>query len=174
MKIARNSLVTIDVTMYDAQGNLIEASDAPLTYLHGHADIFPVVEQALEGKQAGDKLSVKLDPEEAFGDYEAELMHLVPLEALGADAVVGLRFDALPGLPRDGHTYVVTEIADNMAVLDANHPLAGWTLHFDIVVRGVEEPVAEDIVAPAAEFVPDFIEVVAPQDPDSADAKTQH
>ncbi len=174
MKVALNSLVTIDVAMYDAQGNLIEASDAPLTYLHGHADIFPRVEQALEGKQAGDTISLTLEPEDAFGDYDAELMHLVPLAELGQEAVVGLRFEGLPGRPRDGHTYVVTDIADNMAVLDANHPLAGWTLRFEIVVRGVEEPVAEDLERSDEVVVPDFLQVVDTQESAGADPKTHH
>lgn len=173
MKIAPNALVTIEVSLYDAQGQLIEASEGPMTYLHGHADIFPRVEQALLGKSAGDQVSVTLEPEDAFGDYDAELMHLVPLDQLGDGAVVGLRFEGLPGVP-DGNTYVVTDIAEGVAVLDANHPLAGWTLRFDIVVKGVEEPAIEDLAVGDEAAVPDFIEVVEPQDLHAGDAKHKY
>lgn len=173
MKIAPNSLVTIEVSLYDAQAQLIEASEAPMTYLHGHADIFPRIEEALLGKQAGDTVSITLEPEDAFGDYDAELMHLLPLTQLGENVVVGLRFEGLPGQPPDGHTYVVTDIAEGMAVLDANHPLAGWTLRFDVVVKGVEEPAIEDL-AGGGTALPDFIEVVEPQDLHRGDADRSH
>lgn len=174
MKIAANALVTIEVSLYDAQGQLIEASDGPMTYLHGHADIFPRIEEALTGKVAGDKLSITLEPEDAFGDYDAELMHLVPLGKLGENPVVGLRFEGLPGQVPDGRTYLVTEIAEGVAVLDANHPLAGLTLRFDIEVKGVEEPAAEDLAGGEDSLVPDFLEVVEPQDLHAGDAKHKH
>jgi len=174
MKIALNALVTIEVSMFDAQGHLIEASEGPLTYLHGHADIFPRVEEALEGKQAGEKISVMLEPEDAFGDYDAELVHLVALEKLGENVSVGLRFEGLPGQARDGHTYRVTDIAEGMAVLDANHPLAGWTLRFDITVKGVEEPAVEDVESESDVVVPDFISTVEVQDLHAGEPQTKH
>jgi FKBP-type peptidyl-prolyl cis-trans isomerase SlyD len=140
MKITKDALVGLEVKLYDAQGELLEASDAPLAYLHGHADILPRLEEALEGKAPGDTLSVMLEPEDAFGDYDAQLVHLVPLAELGAAPGVGLRFEGLPGREPDGHIYTLTDLAEGMAVLDANHPLAGFTLRFDLRVLSVDEP----------------------------------
>ena len=77
MKIDDHTLVSIDVEMYDAQDNLLEKSDEPLTYLHGHGDIFSRIEEELRGKEAGANVSVRLEPEEAFGDYDPELVTLV-------------------------------------------------------------------------------------------------
>lgn len=140
MKIAKDTLVGLEVKLYDAQGELLEAGDAPLAYLHGHADVLPRLEEALEGKAPGDTLSVMLEPEDAFGDYDAQLVHLVPVAELGAAPSVGLRFEGLPGREPDGRIYTLTDVAEGMAVLDANHPLAGWTLRFDLRVLSVDEP----------------------------------
>ncbi len=93
MKIDDDTLVSIDVEMYDAQGNLLEKSDEPLTYLHGHGDIFSRIEEELRGKEAGADVSVHLEPEEAFGDYDPELVTLVRVEDLGEGAAVGMRVD---------------------------------------------------------------------------------
>jgi FKBP-type peptidyl-prolyl cis-trans isomerase SlyD len=161
MKIAKDALVGLEVKLYDAQGNLLEASDAPLAYLHGHADILPRLEEALEGKAPGDTLSVTLEPEDAFGDYDAELVHLVPAAELGAAPAAGQRFEGLPGQAPDGRVYTLTDLAEGMAVLDANHALAGWTLRFDLRVLSVDPP--EDLDT-AAGSVPDFLSV-APSRP---------
>jgi FKBP-type peptidyl-prolyl cis-trans isomerase SlyD len=93
MKIDDDTLVSIDVEMYDAQGNLLEKSDEPLTYLHGHGDIFSRIEEELRGKEADADVSVHLEPEEAFGDYDPELVTLVRVEDLGEGAAVGMRVD---------------------------------------------------------------------------------
>ena len=69
MQIQKDTLVTMSVAMYTLQGDLLETADE-LVYLHGHGDIFPVIEKALEGKAAGEKVKVELEPEEAFGDYD--------------------------------------------------------------------------------------------------------
>ncbi len=93
MKIDDDTLVSIDVEMYDAQGNLLEKSDEPLTYLHGHGDIFSRIEEELSGKEAGADVSVHIEPEEAFGDYDPELVTLVRVEDLGEGVEVGMRVD---------------------------------------------------------------------------------
>lgn len=138
MNIAAGTLVSLNVRMYDAQGELLEASEAPLTYLHGVGDIFPKIEQALEGQAAGHRASVRLEPEDAFGDDDPTLLHLVPQAQLGTDVEVGMRFEGVPGRPSDGRIYRVIDIADQVAVLDGNHPLAGRALRFDLEVVAVE------------------------------------
>jgi FKBP-type peptidyl-prolyl cis-trans isomerase SlyD len=164
MQIARGMLVSLQVKMFDAQGHLLEASDAPLVYLHGANDIFPAVERALEGKVAGDEVSLRLEPEQAFGDFDAQLVHLVERERLGRDVAVGMRVEGLPGVAGDARIYRVTDVADDVAVLDGNHPLAGMALRFDIKVLGVEPASAEELAQAEAPQVPDFLRPVAPHD----------
>ncbi len=163
MKIAPGSLVSLHVKMFDAQGELMEESDTPLVYLHGTGDIFPKIEQALEGQEAGFATTVWLEPEDAFGDDDAGLLHLVPVDKLGKDVDLGMQFEGVPGQPQDGRIYRVVDLTDDVAVLDGNHPLAGRALRFDVKVTSVES--ASDELRAAAERgdvpteVPEFLRV---------------
>jgi len=163
VRIEDGCLVSIDVSMFDAQGELLERSETPLVYLHGAGDIFPRIEQALAGRQEGDRASVLLEPEDAFGDADASLIHLVECARLGAQVEVGMRYEGLPGNP-DGRVYTVTDIAEGLAVLDGNHPLAGWALRFDLVVRAVEPASDDERAAAERPQLPEFLRVVEPQD----------
>lgn len=163
MKIEAGCLVSLDVAMYDAQGHLLERSEAPLVYLHGAGDIFPRIEQALAGQQVGFRTSLLLEPEDAFGAAETTLIHLVEASRLGPQVEVGMRYEGLPGQP-DGRIYTVTDLAEGMAVLDGNHPLAGWALRFDLHVVGVERASEEELAAAERPQPPEFLRVVAPQD----------
>jgi FKBP-type peptidyl-prolyl cis-trans isomerase SlyD len=163
MRIENGTLVSLDVAMYDAQGNLLERSEAPLVYLHGARDIFPRIEAALEGQEAGYAASVKLEPEEAFGDYHAEQVHLVDCKRLAKGIAVGMRVEGLPGDP-DGRIYTVTDIAEGMALLDGNHPLAGWALCFELRVTAVERATEAELEAAARPLLPEFLRAVAPHE----------
>lgn len=164
MRVAPGMLVSLQVKMFDAQGNLLEANDAPLVYLHGANDIFPAVERALEGKAVGDELSLRLEPEEAFGEFDAQLVHVVERSRIGRDATVGMRIEGLPGAAADARIYRVTDIAEDVAVLDGNHPLAGMALRFDIKVLGVQAASAEELAQAEAPQVPEFLRPLAPHD----------
>lgn len=84
MLIEKDCVVGIHVRMFDLQKNLLEETEPQgVTYLHGHGDIFPKLEQALEGKKAGETVVVQLEPDEAFGDFDDEAIRLVPVESLG-------------------------------------------------------------------------------------------
>lgn len=147
MKIAHNSVVTISYTLFDAQGELIEQSQAPVTYLHGGYDnIFPLVEQALTGKEPGDKASVKLEPADAFGDYDEDLLRVEPRAQFPDTLEIGMQFEGIPGEEPDAESdiFTVTDIADDKVVLDANHPLAGLSLVFDCEVLEVREASEEE------------------------------
>jgi FKBP-type peptidyl-prolyl cis-trans isomerase SlyD len=159
MKIVAGALVSLDVSMYDAQGNLLEASDAPLTYLHGHEDIFARIEEALDGQEAGAHLQLQLEPEDAFGDYDPELVVLAPVAELGDEVSVGLRVEATGPDGGDACLFTITDIADGMAVLDGNHPLAGMALRFDIHVREVRAATPEEIEDADRVKLPDFLAV---------------
>jgi FKBP-type peptidyl-prolyl cis-trans isomerase SlyD len=162
MKIADGALVSLDVAMYDAQGNLLEASDAPLTYLHGHEDIFARIEEALAGQETGVQLRLQLEPEEAFGEYDPELVMLAPVADIGEAASVGLRVEATGPDGDDACLFTITDIADGMAVLDGNHPLAGMALRFDIRVVDVRAATAEEIEDAERVRLPDFLAVATP------------
>ena len=161
MKIDDDTLVSIDVEMYDAQGNLLEKSEEPLTYLHGHGDIFSRIEQELSGKEAGANVSVHIEPEDAFGDYDPELVTLVRVEDLGEGAAVGMRV-AGAAVGASAAEYAITDIAEGMAVLDGNHPLAGFALRFEIKVVGVRAATEEEIEATESPALPDFLHVAEP------------
>lgn len=162
MKIDDGVLVTLDVTMYDAQGNLLEKSEEPLTYLHGHEDIFPRVEAALAGQEAGARIELQLEPEEAFGDYDPELVVLAPVTDLGEGVEVGMRVEATGPNGEDRCLFTITEIAEGTAVLDANHPLAGMAVRFVLVVKDVRAASEEELADADLPQLPDFLRVGGP------------
>lgn len=157
MKIADGALVTLDVTLYDAQGNLLEQSDGPLVYLHGHEDIFPRIEEALEGLEPGARTELQLEPEEAFGDYDPEMVILAPLADLGDGVEVGMRVEAMGPGGEDRCLFRITDIAEGQAVLDANHPLAGMAVRFLLVVKEVRAATDEELAEAESPLLPDFL-----------------
>lgn len=136
MQVAKDTLVTISAKMYNLQGDLMESADE-LVYLHGHRDIFPVIEKALEGKKPGETVTVQLEPEEAFGDYDETALIIRPETDFEEGVEVGLSYTEIRGETLD-RVYRVTDIADGVVVLDGNHPLAGIGLKFEITVKNVE------------------------------------
>jgi len=125
--------------MRDAQGVQI-AAPAPMTYLHGgYGQMFEALERALEGKSAGESLLLQLEPEQAFGDYDAELLRVEPLERYGEGVVVGMEIE------EDAQLYTVTDVADGKVVLDANHPLAGMALRFQVEIISIRKAQPEEI-----------------------------
>ena len=144
MNIFANTVVSITFQLYDAQNVLLEETPEPIAYLHGgHSGIFPKVEQALNAKKAGDKISVTLEPEDAFGDYDPQLIRLEALDKLPPDVVVG---GFLVAEDNDGErVWRVTSIAEGKAVLDGNHELAGMRLRLDATVVEVRPATSEEI-----------------------------
>jgi FKBP-type peptidyl-prolyl cis-trans isomerase SlyD len=163
MKIDQGALVSLDVTMYDAQGILLEHSEEPLVYLHGHDDLFPRVEEALAGKEAGARVALQLEPEDAFGDYDPALVLLMELDNLGAGVEVGMRVEGDGGEGAAGRIFTITDIADGMAVLDGNHPLAGFALRFDITVLEVRAASPEELADADSARLPEFLRLAEPR-----------
>jgi FKBP-type peptidyl-prolyl cis-trans isomerase SlyD len=147
MKIARNTVVTVHYKMSDAQGNLIEESRAPMVYLHGgYDDTLPKIEEALEGKEPGAALLVQVEPEEAFGEYDASLVKIESRDRLPSPVELGMQFEGTPDDPdEESVIFTVTEIADDKVVLDGNHPLAGIALRFELNVAEVRDATDEEI-----------------------------
>ncbi|ABL99111.1 peptidylprolyl isomerase [Shewanella amazonensis] len=147
MKITKNSAVTIHYRLSDSQGQLIESSFEadPMVYLHGAENLIPGLENALEGKLAGDTLEVTVDCEQAYGPYHDGLRQEVPLEAFGdiQDIVPGMRFIAETEMGQ--RPVQVTEVLENTVVVDGNHPLAGQSLTFFVEVKDVRLATDEEV-----------------------------
>ncbi|MFU4861077.1 FKBP-type peptidyl-prolyl cis-trans isomerase [Pseudomonas aeruginosa] len=148
MQIAANKAVSIDYTLTNDAGDVIDSSagGAPLVYLHGAGNIIVGLEKALEGKNVGDELSVAIEPEDAYGEYSAELVATLTREMFeGVDELeVGMQFHV--SAP-DGGMQIVTirDIDGDDVTVDGNHPLAGQRLNFKVKVVDVREANAEEI-----------------------------
>src|SRR6478609_5059251 len=148
MKIAKNTVVTVHYKLSDAQGNLIEESNEPMVYLHGdYENTLPAIESALEGKDQGYKGQIEVEPEDAFGEYDAELVKVEPRNRFPEDTQVGMQFEGMPdsGNEEEALIFTVTDIADDKVVLDGNHPLAGMALRFTLNVSDVRVATEEEI-----------------------------
>jgi len=148
MPVAKNTVVTLDYNVTDPDGELVDAGQEPLVYLHGgYDDIFPLIEEALHGKKIGETVVVKMQPADAFGEYDAALIEIEPRGDFPRELQVGMQFEGLPegGSDDDALIYRVTEIADDRVVLDGNHPLAGMALIFTCTVTAVRPASAGEI-----------------------------
>jgi FKBP-type peptidyl-prolyl cis-trans isomerase SlyD len=127
------------MALADAQDTEVSAP-AELTYLHGgYGEMLPALEQALEGKGAGESVRVQLEPEQAFGEYDPELLRIEPLARYGEGVSVGMQIE------EESRMYTVTEVAAGSVVLDANHPLAGMALRFSVVILTVRGATEEEL-----------------------------
>ena len=147
MPIERGTVVTLAFELRNARGESLEDEDAKLAYLHGgFGGIFPKVEEALEGKEVGDEMAVTLEPEDAFGEYDAELLRVEPRERFPDTLEVGMQFEGVPGDRADeSRIYTITDITDDAVVVDANHPLAGERLWFRCAVSDIRPATPEEL-----------------------------
>jgi len=145
MQVNRDAVVTLSFEVRDAQGVLVESTPEPITYLHGRASLFPRLEAALEGKAAGEQCEVHLEPEDAFGEYDAELVFMEPREKFPPEVKVGMQFEGKTDGGGETRLFRVTDIAEGKVVVDANHPLAGMALRFLCSVSAVRAATAEEL-----------------------------
>ena len=147
MSIKQNSVVTLHYVLKDDAGKTLDRSEEgePLAYLHGHGNLVPGLERELEGKSAGDKLSVRVTPAEGYGEHSDELVQQVPRRALKgiAKITVGMRLQAHTA--EGPRPVTVTRVAGDMITLDGNHPLAGQNLNFDIAIDDVRDATEEEL-----------------------------
>lgn len=147
MQIAANAVVSIDYTLKNDAGDILDQSspDSPLLYLHGHGNLIPGLEAAMVGKAAGDNLQASIPPAEAYGEYNEELIEAVPREMFqGVDEIEpGMQFRAQT--PQGMQVVTVKEANDQEVMIDGNHPLAGETLHFDVTIKEVREASEEEL-----------------------------
>ena len=146
MHIAMNTVVSITYELRDTDGNILESTSEPVTYLHGGYDnIFPKVEEELHGKTVGDTLTLVLEPADAFGDYDEELVQIEPISAFPTDKLeVGMQFEG-EDPTGDVVLYTITDIGDGKVVVDGNHPWAGERVNFRCSVTDVRAASQEEI-----------------------------
>jgi FKBP-type peptidyl-prolyl cis-trans isomerase SlyD len=162
MKIEKNTIVSLRYKLTDAQNNLIEEPDSPMVYLHGGYDgTFPKIEGLLDGQELGFETTVQLEPSEAFGEYDPDLLKIEPRARFPEPLEIGMQFEGIPeALDENGAIvagddedddelqpliYTVTDVADNQVVLDGNHPLAGMALRFNLLVTDIRPATEEEI-----------------------------
>lgn len=148
MNITKDTVVTLHYQLSDAQGNLIEKSSEPMVYLHGgYQNTLPKIEEVLHDQAAGYQVTVQVEPEDAFGEYDADLVKIEPRNLFPEEIEVGMQFEAAPDdeANADVRVFTITDIADGKVVLDGNHPLAGMALRFALNVVEVRKASAEEI-----------------------------
>ena len=147
MPVTKNSIVTVDYQIFDTEGNLLHEEDEPIVYLHGdYGQIFKAIEEVLDGKAVDDTFTVKLSSDEAFGQYDPELVITEALSELPDEVSIGMEVDGY--LDEDGEDvviYTVTAIEGDRATLDGNHPLAGKDLVFEGKILDIETATTEEI-----------------------------
>lgn len=147
MKVSQDSVVSFHYTLRDDAGSVIDKSDGtPMAYLHGHGQIVPGLERELEGRNAGEKLQVRVAPADGYGEYNAALVQQVPRDAFSR--IPGLHAGmALQTRTRTGHAamVVVKEIGPEFVTVDGNHELAGKALCFDIEIAEVRRASDEEL-----------------------------
>lgn len=146
MNIIKDTVVTITYIVHDMDGKLLEESEEPVSYLHGGYDnIFPLVEAALEGQAIGAKVDLKLQPVDAFGEYDEELVRMESRDTFPAELEVGMQFVGAPVEGGEEMLYTVTDIANDKVIVDGNHPYAGQAVHFQCVVAEVRAATADEV-----------------------------
>lgn len=151
MEISQQCVVALTWTLKDTLGEELDVLDEPVEFLVGGTDLFKKIEEALQGHEVGAKINLQLEPEEAFGDFNDQLLFLEPRTLFPAETVEGLTFEGSslpagcnPNAPRDA-LYTVTDIYPEHVVLDGNHPLAGIALRLSLKVEAVREATEEEI-----------------------------
>ena len=135
MNVFANTVVTLTFKLYDSDNKLLESTKEPIVYLHGgYSGIPPKLEESLNSKQVGESISVTLEPEDAFGEYEADLIKIEPADRFPPDVAKGMMFEAKTDEgdeDSDTIVFTVTDVADGKVVLDGNHAWAGKRVRFE-------------------------------------------
>ncbi len=151
MEISQNCVVALTWVLKDTLGEELDVLDEPVEFLMGGNDLLPAIEEALQGHAAGATLQLQIEPEQAFGDFNDQLLFLEPRALFPAELEVGLTLEGSalpagcnPAAPKDA-LFTVTDIYPEHVVLDANHPLAGIAIRISLRVEGVREATEDEI-----------------------------
>ncbi|MDP3619560.1 MAG: FKBP-type peptidyl-prolyl cis-trans isomerase [Ramlibacter sp.] len=154
MEIKPQCVVALTWTLKDSLGEVLDELEEPVEFLIGGGDLLARIEDALQGHEKGAELDLHLEPEEAFGDFNDQLIFLEPRSLFPKEIEEGMTFEGLPAgsnpsAPKDV-LYTVTEIYPEHVVLDGNHPLAGISIRLHVKVVDVREATEEEIGAGSA------------------------
>ena len=151
MEIKQQCVVALTWTLKDTLGEELDVLDDPVEFLVGGADLFPAIEEALQGHEEGATLDLQIEPEQGFGDFNDQLLFLESRQLFPAELEEGMTFEGAslpagcnPQTPKDA-LYTVTEIYPEHVVLDGNHPLAGIALRLSLKIESVREATEEEI-----------------------------
>jgi FKBP-type peptidyl-prolyl cis-trans isomerase SlyD len=151
MEISEQCVVGLTWTLKDTLGDVLDVLEEPVEFLVGGDDLFDAIEAALLGHEPGARVQLQLEPEQAFGDFNDQLLFLEPRSLFPEGIEEGMTFDGAalpagvnPDMPKDA-IYTVSEIYPEHLVLDGNHPMAGIALRLDLTVRSVREATEEEI-----------------------------
>jgi FKBP-type peptidyl-prolyl cis-trans isomerase SlyD len=149
MEVTPQCVVALTWTLKDTLGEELDVLAEPVEFLVGGQDLLAKIEEVLQGHEPGDRLDLHLEPEDAFGDYDDQLVFLEARSLFPAQLEEGMTFEGLPPgsneqAPRDV-LYTVTEIYPEHVVLDGNHPLAGIALRLHLKLEAVREATEEEI-----------------------------
>jgi len=147
MVIEQGKVVSIDYTLKNSEGQVLDTSDGrePLPYLHGAGNIIPGLEAALEGKSTGDQVNAVIEPEHAYGLRDENQIGKVARSDLAGVGEIAVGTQLQAQTPEGPRVVVVTDMDDETVTIDANHPLAGETLHFDVTVSDVRDATPEEV-----------------------------
>jgi FKBP-type peptidyl-prolyl cis-trans isomerase SlyD len=151
MEITEQCVVALTWTLKDTLGEELDVLDEPVEFLLGGNDLLPVIENALQGHGVGAVVQLQIEPEQAFGDFNDQLLFLEPRHLFPVELEVGLTLEgnALPegcnpDAPRDA-LYTITDIYPDHIVIDGNHPLAGIAIRITLKVESVREATEEEV-----------------------------
>jgi len=138
--------VAVSYVLRNTRGEVVEIRDLPVEYVHGSgADLFPKIEQALDGKSVGDSVSISLTPDEAFGARDPGLTFTDDIGNVPPELRrIGAQFEA-QNSRGESRTFIVTRVDGGKVTVDANHPLAGQTVTFDVTVRNIREATPQEV-----------------------------
>jgi FKBP-type peptidyl-prolyl cis-trans isomerase SlyD len=147
LPITKHTVATLEYTLRDGDGEVIDTTEGgtPLIYVHGTGSLIPGLELALEGKGPGDEVSVKIAPEDAYGERDDELIHSVERAALPQDEELELGMTLEAESEQGVQIVTVVGFEKDDVLLDGNHPLAGVTLHFEVKVIDTRPASPEEI-----------------------------
>lgn len=149
MKITAPCVITLTWTLKDSLNQEIDSLEEPTPYFYGGNDLLPKVEEALLEHEPGEQLDLYLEPSDAFGDYDSDLVFFEKKEVFPEQTTPGLQFEGLPQgaqsqAPAD-IIYTITEVYDTHIVVDGNHPLAGISLKLHLDIKDVRPATPEEI-----------------------------
>ena len=147
LMIGKNAVVSIHYTLKDDEGQVMDSSSGgePLTYLHGANNLIPGLEKELDGKTAGQNFEATIPPGQAYGETNPALVQTIDKEMFqGVDKIEpGMAFTAQG--PQGQQQIMVTAVDGDQVTIDANHPMAGKTLHFDVEVVSVRDATEQEL-----------------------------